>query len=240
MDTNIVSFLSLGGAGSVTKNMYVYEFGREIFIVDCGLGFADDTMLGVDLLLPDIAYLIKAVQSGKTIIGMAITHGHEDHMGALPFVIPQLPSFPIFATPFSAALANAKLRDFGLKPFVKEVQFNQQVELGTFSFTPIHVTHSVPDTSHIFIKTPVGNFYHGSDFKFDLTPFGDKKTDFQAIVKAGVSGVRCLISECLGADRDGYTPSDITLTQHFIDELQQAKGKVLVTTYSSNIARLIK
>ncbi len=238
MDANFISFLSLGGAGCVTKNMYVYEFGKEIFIVDCGLGFADDTMLGVDLLLPDITYLIKAVQNGKTIVGMALTHGHEDHMGALPFVLPQLPAFPIYATPFSAALANAKLRDFGMKPFVKEVQFNQQIDVGTFSFLPIHVTHSVPDTAHIFIKTPLGNFYHGSDFKFDLSPFDGKKTDFQAIVKAGSSGIRCLISECLGADRPGYTPSETTLTQHFVNELQQAKGKVLVTTYSSNISRL--
>lgn len=233
-----LSYISLGGLGEVTKNLHVYEFGDEILLIDCGLGFADETMIGVDLLLPDISYLQKAVQNKKRIVGMVISHGHEDHMGALPFILPQLPEFPIFASSFTAAMANQKLEDFGLKPFVREVSYNHDFAVGSFSCSLIHVTHSIPDTSHIVIKTPVGNFYHGSDFKFDLTPFNGKKTDFQAIAKAGAEGIRCLMSECLGSERPGYTPSEQTLVEPFIQAIRDCRGKCVITTYSSNISRL--
>ncbi len=234
-----LSYISLGGLGEVTKNLHVYQFGDEILLVDCGLGFADETMIGVDLLLPDISYLQKAVtQNKKRIVGMVISHGHEDHMGALPFVLPQLPEFPIYGSSFTAAMANQKLEDFGLKPTVREVSFNHDVQIGSFIISLIHVTHSIPDTSHVVIKTPVGNFYHGSDFKFDLTPFGGKKTDFQAIAKVGSMGIRCLMSECLGSERLGYTPSEKTLQEPFIQAIRDCQGKCIVTTYSSNISRL--
>lgn len=234
-----LSYISLGGIGEVTKNLHVYQFGNEILLVDCGLGFADETMIGVDLLLPDISYLQKAVtQNKKRIVGMVISHGHEDHMGALPFVLPQLPEFPIYGSSFTAAMANQKLEDFGLKPVVREVSFNHDVQIGNFTISLIHVTHSIPDTSHVVIKTPAGNFYHGSDFKFDLTPFNGRKTDFQAIAKAGSMGIRCLMSECLGSERPGYTPSEKTLQEPFIQAIRDCPGKCIVTTYSSNISRL--
>src|SRR5260221_3825217 len=237
---NAFSFTPLGGVGDVTKNMYLYEYGNEILIVDCGLGFADETMLGVDLLLPDISSLLKAVQSGKRIVGMLITHGHEDHMGGLPFMLPQLPDFPIFATPLTAALANEKLQELQITRKLQPVAFeeNKEVKLGNFSAQFIRVTHSVPDTSHIFIKTPVGNFYHGSDYKFDLTPADGKKTDFQKIVELSKQGVTCLFTDCLGSERAGYTPSEAELTKNFASEMRDCKGKFIVTTYSSNISRL--
>jgi len=235
---NYLSYIPLGGMGEVTKNLHVYEYDNQILIVDCGLGFANETMIGVDLLLPDSSYLVKAVQQGKKIVGMVITHGHEDHFGALPFILPQLPEFPIYATSFTTAMANAKLSDFQLKPVIKKIEFGQPVEIGPFSCTFIRVTHSVPDTAHIFIKTPVGNFYHGSDFKFDFTPWDGQKADFQAIAKAGMEGVRALMSESLGADRPGHTPSEMTLTEHFRQAIRECHGKFIVTTYSSNVSRL--
>jgi len=239
---NQLSFIPLGGIGDVTKNMYLYEYNDQILIVDCGLGFADETMLGVDLLLPDISYLLKASSAGKTkkkIVGMLLTHGHEDHIGALPFLLPQLPDFPIYATPLTAAFANEKLKEFNSKRKVQTVNFNDnEKNLGSFIFSYIPVTHSVPDTSHIFIKTPVGNFYHGSDFKFDETPYDGKKTDYAKIEKAGLTGVMCLLSDCLGAERKGRTPSEIGLTENFDREMRDCRGKFIVTTYSSNIARL--
>lgn len=237
MDNKLI-YISLGGVGEVTKNLHVYQYKDEILLVDCGLGFPDETMVGIDLLLPDISYLLKAIQNKKKIVGMVITHGHEDHMGALPFILPQLPEFPIFATNFTAALANEKLREFGLNTRIQKTEFNKEIKIGSFITSFIRVTHSIMDTAHIFIKTPVGNFYHGSDFKFDLTPHDGQKTDFSQISKLASSGVRCLMSECLGSERSGVTPSEETLAVHFETEMRKAKGKFVVTTYSSNISRI--
>ncbi len=231
-----ISFIPLGGVSNVTKNMYLYEYKDEVLVVDCGIGFADETMLGVDLLLPDISYLL---QTKKKIVGLVLTHGHEDHIGALPFILPQLPQVPIFGTPLTAALANEKLKEFEVGSRVKPVEFGgDKLILGSFSLSFIRVTHSVPDTSHIFIRTPVGNFYHGSDFKFDLTPADNKKIEFDKIVSVGKEGVLCLMSDCLRSEKEGYTPSERELGENFEREIAKAKGKVIITTYSSNISRL--
>lgn len=236
MDNNQVKFIPLGGITGVTKNMYLYEYKNEILIIDCGLGFADETMLGVDLLLPDISYLLK---TDKKIVGMIITHGHEDHLGALPYILPQLPSFPIYATPLAAAFANEKLKEFNVNARVKTVAFDGgEISLGSFKASFVRMTHSVPDTSNIFIKTPIGNFYHGSDYKFDLTPVDGKKVEFNKISEASKQGVLCLMSDCLRAEKDGYTPSEMTLFDSFETEMRKCKGKFLLTTYSSNISRL--
>lgn len=233
---NELSFIPLGGSGDVTKNMYVYEYQNQILIVDCGIGFADETMVGVDLLLPDITYLL---QSKKPIVGMLLTHGHEDHIGALPFILPQLPQFPIFGSPFTAALANEKLREFGIGPRVKTVTFDGgAISLGLFQAKFIHVTHSVPDTAHIFLKTPVGNFYHGSDYKFDDTPADGLVSDYSSIKSAGEQKVLCMMSDCLGSEKAGRTPTEKTIEESFRKEIPKCKGKFIVTTYSSNIARL--
>ena len=234
-----LSLIPIGGVGNVTKNMYLYEYNNEILIVDCGLGFADETMLGVDLLIPDITYL-KNLPQGKRIIGMALTHGHEDHIGGLPYILPELTGqFPIYATPLTAELANAKLKDYGEAPRVQKINFDGgEVRIGPFSLNFIRVTHSVLDSSNIFIKTPVGNFYHGSDYKIDLTPFDGKKTDFKKIAGLSKDGVLCMLSDCLGAERKGHTPSEAKLTAAFEEELENCKGKFIVTTYSSNVARV--
>lgn len=240
---NTISFIPIGGIGDVTRNMYLYEYNNQILIVDCGLGFADEAMLGVDLLLPDVSYLTS---TKKRIVGMVLTHGHEDHIGALPFILPQLsprgeagPKIPVFASPLTAALANEKLSEFGVATKVNTVPFEKNtVVLGPFTCSFIRVTHSVPDTSHIFIKTPVGNFYHGSDYKFDNTPYDGKISNYDKIRSYGQQGVLSLMSDCLGAERKGRTKSESTLLPTFQQEMQRCKGKFIVTTYSSNIARL--
>lgn len=234
-----VSITPLGGVGEVTKNMYVYEYNNEMLIVDCGLGFADETMLGVDLLLPDISYVLKALSSGKKLVGILLSHGHEDHIGALPFILPQLPQVPMYASPLTSAFANEKLKEFTIANRVQSVPFdNSTRRVGSFTVTFIHVTHSVPDTAHMFIQTPVGNFYHGSDFKFDDTPVDGKISDYKKIEEVGKLGILALTSDCLGSERAGHLESESTILEAFDREMQKCKGKFIVTTYSSHIARL--
>lgn len=237
-----LSFLPLGGIEDVTKNMYLYTVGDEILIVDCGLGFADETMLGVDLLVPDISALLSMLppKGNKKIVGLVLTHGHEDHIGGLPFILPQLPKIPVYGTPLTAALANEKLKEFRTGTKVNTFQFNQQpIKLGNnFTVSFIRVTHSVPDSSNIYIKTPAGNYFHTGDFKMDMTPADGKRTDYLKITKAQLDGVTALFSDSLGAERRGFNPSEIGLEKNFETAMRDITGKVLVTTYSSNINRL--
>lgn len=230
-----VSLIPIGGIGSVTKNMYLYEYRDELLIVDCGLGFSDETMPGVDLLIPDISYL-KATK--KRIVGMLLTHGHEDHIGALPFVLSSLPQFPIYGSALTAALANEKLKDFGMSEAVSSVGFGQNLSLGSFFIYFIRVTHSILDAAHFFIKTPVAHFYHGSDFKFDFTPVDRNPTQIDHIARVGDEGILCLLSDCLGAERSGYSPSEAKIYESFAEEFRKCNGKIFITTYSSNISRL--
>lgn len=224
----------------MTRNMYLYEYKNQILIVDCGLGFPDETMLGVDLLLPDISYLLDEIsKGGKHIVGMILSHGHEDHIGGLPFILPQLPEFPIYASPFTAALANEKLIEFHLQPSINVVNFvDSAVQIGDFSVSLLRVTHSVPDSTNIYIKTPAGNFYHGSDYKIDLTPADGKRSDFLKMAKAAEEGLLALMSDSLGSDRPGHTLSEANLGDNFEREMRECAGKVFVTTYSSNISRM--
>jgi ribonuclease J len=231
---NSLSLIPLGGTGNVTKNMYLYELANEILIVDCGLGFPDQAMLGVDLLLPDVTYLKN---TKKKIVGMLLTHGHEDHFGALPFVLPELPKFPIFGTTLTASFANSKLQEFKIGQRVQATPFNKEMSIGSFKFTFIRVTHSVPDTSHIFIKTPVGNFYHGSDFKFDPDPFDGKKSDFEKIREVANQGVLALLSDCLGSEKQERVKPESSILPNLEREIRNCRGKFILTSYSSNISR---
>jgi ribonuclease J len=242
-----VSFIALGGLEDVTRNLYVYDYKDQILIVDCGLGFPDETMLGVDLLLPDITYLLDSIKTGKKkIVGMVLTHGHEDHIGGTPFILPQLMPqgrddlrFPVYASPLTAALTNAKLKEYNLPFSVTTVKFTDpEVKIGPFGVNFIHVTHSVPDSANFFITSPIGNFFHGSDYKFDLTPADGQRSEFVKINKAAEDGVLALISDCLGSDRPGHTKSEGKLGRNFERAMREVSGKFIITTYSSNIARL--
>ncbi len=235
---NSLTLLPIGGIGNVTKNMFLYIYGNDILIVDCGMGFPDANTPGVDFLIPDISHLKKLIGQGKRIVGMLLTHGHEDHIGGVPFVLDQLPTFPIYATPLTAAFTNEKLKDFGLNQRVVEVKFKKDFKLGSFMIRFLHITHSVMDTSNIFIKSPVGNFYHGSDYKFDLTPPDDKPSDLHGIAETAREGVLCMLSDCLGAEREGHSKSERKISDSFESEFRRTKGKVFVSTYSSNISRM--
>ncbi|HLL61060.1 MAG TPA: ribonuclease J [Candidatus Nitrosocosmicus sp.] len=233
-------FIPIGGIVGVTKNMYVYELYenntlKDIVIVDCGIGFPREKDLGVDFVIPDITYLLDKTDKIRAIL---FTHGHEDHISALKFHYEKLGKPPVYGSKLTAALLEAKFIDFGLTLKVNVISYGKEYVFGDFKAEYIHTTHSIPDTCHILLKTPVGNFYHGSDFKLDLTPVYGKHPDFYAITKAGHDGVRCLLSDCLGSETPGLTASEAIVGQTFEDHMRVTKGKFIMTTFGSNISRI--
>src|SRR3989338_450634 len=237
---SILRIIPLGGIGNVTKNLYVYEYRSrpdnisDILIVDCGVGFPDEAMYGIDLVIPDITYLRDKINK---IRGIILTHGHEDHIGALPYILPVL-NVPVYGTLLTAKLAEVKLQDSGLQVKVNVINENIPLKIGPFSVEFIHVTHSIPDAANLFIKTPVGNFYHGSDFKFDWTPIDGKKTEVDKIARAGKEGITCLLSDCVRVETEGYTLSEKIIEETLDKEIRNCPGKFIFTTQSSNISRI--
>lgn len=246
MDQYKLRFVPLGGVVGVTKNMYVYELWKasagsdefmlqDIIIVDCGIGFPQESELGVDFVIPDISYLKDKTDKIRAV---CLTHGHEDHITALSYHYEALGKPPVYASKLTAAFVANKAREFHLKINIIEIEYKKLYELGELKVQYINTTHSIPDTCHILIKSPVGNLYHGSDYKMDLNPpFGDPP-DFYEMCKAGNEGVLALMSDCLGSERDGLTLSESVVGQTFEDEMRKTKGKFIMTTFSSNISRI--
>jgi ribonuclease J len=240
MITYKLHFVPLGGIVGVTKNMYVYEIYnddklKDIVIVDCGIGFPKEKELGVDFVIPDISYLMDKKQFIRAIL---ITHGHEDHTSALPFLYEELGRPPVYASLLTSMFIENKFKDKHKKILINRVDFNKEYIFGDFRISYLKMTHSIPDTTHIIIKTPVGTIYHGSDFKLDLTPPYGPVPDFYKITKAGHEGILCLLSDCLGSEREGLTLSENIVGQTFEDEMRKTKGKFIMTTFSSNISRI--
>lgn len=230
-----LKIISLGGFGRVTTNMFVYEYGNDILLVDCGIGFPSEEMLGVDLLIPDISYLKSKLNN---IRGLILTHGHEDHTGGLPYILPQLPNIPIYGSKLTTALVEDKLSEFTLPFKVTAIPPEGSLRLGSFTIEPVRISHSIPDAYNYFITTPGGVVYHGSDFKFDFTPIDGVLPQIERISRLADKGVALLLSDCLRSEREGYTPSERTLNDTFDHEITKAAGKFIVTTMSSNISRL--
>ena len=236
----LLRLIPLGGIGNVTKNMYVYEYRSnpatvsDILIVDCGVGFPEEGMYGIDLVIPDISYLRDKKDKVRAIV---LTHGHEDHIGALPYILPEIP-VPVYGTLLTAKLAEVKLKDFGLHHNIQVVNERDKLKIGPFDIEFIHVTHSVPDAANLFIKTAVGNFYHGSDFKFDWTPIDGKKTEVAKIAKASEAGITLLLSDCVRVESEGYTLSERKIEDSLEKEIRNCDGRFIFTTQSSNISRI--
>lgn len=240
MEKYKVRFIPLGGVVGVTKNMYVYELYREnslqdILIVDCGIGFPQEKELGVDFVIPDIAYLKDKTDKIRAVI---LTHGHEDHISALPYHYQTLGRPAVFASRLTRVLLENKFQEFGQRVNINEVDYHRSYQFGQFQVEFIRVTHSIPDPLHIVIKSPIGAIYHGADYKFDLTPPYGLPPDFQAITKVGKAGVFCLLSDCLGAEREGLTLSEKVVGATFEEEMKKTKGAFIMTTFSSNISRI--
>ncbi len=232
----MLKIIPLGEIGTaVTKNMFVYELDDQILLVDCGIGFPDETMYGVDILIPDTTYL---EESNKKIVGMILTHGHDDHIAGLPYILPKLPDFPIFASKLTAGFALERINDFGIQKKISLFDDERGMRLGKFSIESAKVTHSVPDTRHFLISTPSASVYHGTDFRFDLTPVGGVRPEFQKISSFGSRGVTILLSDCLRGERPGFSTSESTVRDGISTAMRKAKKKVIVTLMSSHIHRI--
>lgn len=235
-----IRIIPLGGAGNVTKNMYVYEYRydgkiQDILIIDCGIGFPEADMFGVDLIIPDVRYLSDKRDKIRALV---FTHGHDDHIGGIPYIYPKLGKVPMYAPTLAAAFANLKLKETPIRERVRPMSFDKQVQAGVFTVSFIRLTHSVPDTAHLVIETPIGIFYHGADFKFDPTPLDGKPAEIEKINAVGRRGVLCMMSDSLGSERPGFTPSEQIIGQTIEKELRLCNGKVLFTTQSSNVSRI--
>lgn len=234
----MIKLFPLGGIGNVTKNMYVYEYDQELLIVDCGIGFPGYDMPGVDFLIPDAKYVQDRLDQGARVVGLVLTHGHDDHIAALPYILREIgEDIEIYGSPLTAEFAMSRMADNGVE---KEVHVfdDGQLKLGSFVIETIRVTHSIPDTRHLVIRTPEGIFYHGSDFKLDLTPIDGIPTDLQRIAQIGAEGVLCAAIDCLRIERPFPTPSEAVVGPALRREFHNVKGKVFVTLMSSNIHRI--
>lgn len=229
--------MSLGGLQEIGKNMTVLEYGEDIIIIDCGMGFPDEDMPGVDLVIPDISYLVA---NAHKIRGLLITHGHEDHIGAVPYILQQI-NIPIFGTRLSLGIIEGKLDENPppSEPELYTVEAGDVVNLGVFKAEFIHVNHSIADACAIAIRTPVGIVYHSGDFKIDVSPIDGRMIDLTRIGELGKEGVTLLLCESTNAERPGFTPSERTVGSSLERIFAQYEDKrLIIATFSSNIHRV--
>lgn len=228
--------IPLGGLQEIGKNITIFEYGEDIIVVDCGLAFPEDEMLGIDLVIPDTTYLAKNKDKVK---GVVLTHGHEDHIGALPYFLKEI-NVPVYGTKLTLGLLNYKLEEHGMLNDVKQeiVQHGQTIELGAFKIEFIRSTHSIADSVALAINTPVGVIIHTSDFKIDYTPIEGEPMDFARLAELGKKGVLLLMCDSTNVERPGYTMSERTVGDAFEEIFMNAKSRILVATFASNVHRV--
>ncbi|MCH8939887.1 MAG: ribonuclease J, partial [Chloroflexi bacterium] len=226
----------LGGLGEIGKNMMALEFGDDIIVVDAGVMFPEEGMPGVDLIIANTDYLMENREKVRAIL---ITHGHEDHTGALPFVLPRL-NVPIYAPRLAHGLIQVKLKEHRLLTAseLHQIEPGETFNFGVFQAEFFRVCHSIPDAMGIAIHTPIGLVVHTGDFKFDHTPVDKKPTDFARLAELGIEGVTLLLSDSTYAEMEGYTPSEAVLDDNLERIISEAPGRVMVATFASLIARI--
>lgn len=231
-----LQIIPLGGLGEIGKNMTVVRYGDDIIVIDAGLMFPDDDMLGIDLVIPDISYLVENKDMVKAIV---LTHGHEDHIGALPYVMKQLPDVPVYGTQLTLGILEGRLRENGVSSNnLVTVQAGDTIRAACFQIGFIRVSHSIADSVGLAIKTPVGTVVHTGDFKFDQTPVDGKVMDFQKFAEVGEEGVLVLMADSTNAERPGFTMSERSVGQAFDASFRSAKGRIIIATFSSNVHRI--
>ena len=231
-----LKIISLGGLNEIGKNLTVYEYGGDIVVVDCGMGFPDDDMYGIDVVIPDVSYLIK---NQNKVRGIFITHGHEDHIGALPYVLRSL-NAPIYATRMSAGLIRLKLEEHRLLDKTKIItcEAGDVIKAGKFTVEFIHVNHSIADAVAFAIKCPVGTCVHTGDFKIDATPIQGGMIDLARLGQLGNKGVLALLADSTNVERPGYTRSERSVGNSFDALFKGCEERIIVTTFASNVDRL--
>lgn len=233
---NKIRILPLGGLGEIGKNMTVVEIGNDLIIVDAGVMFPEEDMPGVDLVIPDITYL---VENASRVKGILLTHGHEDHIGGVPYVLRQL-NVPVYGTRLTLGLLRVKLIEHGLERSsdLREISAGERIKVGNFDVEFIHVNHSIAGVVAIVIHTPLGAIIHCSDFKFDQTPYDGKVADFYTFARLGKEGVLCLLSDSTNAEHPGYTASEKTVGETLAQIFSKAEGRILIATFASNVHRV--
>jgi ribonuclease J len=237
MAKNRLRVIPLGGSGEVGRNMWVLEYGDEIVLLDCGVMFPEAEMLGVDLVLPDITYLREQKHKIQAIL---LTHGHEDHIGAIPHLLADLGFPPIHGTPLTLGMVTGKLKEHRLLDRATLVRFQagEKFSVGSFVVEPFHVAHSIPDTVGFGITTPAGLAVYLTDWKFDHTPVDGQPTDTTTIAELGRRSPLVLITDCVRVESKGYTPSEQTVGEAFDNIFATAPGRIIVATFASNISRV--
>ena len=231
-----LKIIPLGGLNEIGKNMTAYEYGGEIIVVDCGMAFPGDDMYGIDCIIPDVTYLIK---NKARIRGLFITHGHEDHVGAIPYVLKQV-NMPIYCTRFTAGLIKLKLEEHDLVKSTKviTVEPGKSVRAGKFTVEFIHVNHSIADSVAFAIHTKMGTVLHTGDFKIDSTPIDGEVIDLARLGELGKEGLLCLCADSTNVERPGYTMSESAVGQTFMRQFQNCEERIIVTTFASNVHRI--
>ena len=236
MKSKTLRIIPLGGIGEVGKNMTVYEYNEEILIVDAGMMFPDNDMIGIDYIIPDFEYV---KQHADKVRGIVITHGHEDHTGAISHLLEAVHA-PVYGTPLTIGLIKAKLgrRGFVQDANLKTIQAGDVLQIGPFKVHTFHVCHSIPDGIGLGIETPAGLVVHTGDYKLDLTPVDNRPTDYAKLGEFAQKGVLALLADSTNAERPGWTPSEQVIEPAFDKVFQQAKGRIIIATFASLISRM--
>ena len=230
-----LNIIPLGGLGEIGKNMTVFKYGDDIIVVDAGLAFPEDDMLGIDLVIPDISYLTENKDKIRAIF---LTHGHEDHIGALPYVLKKL-DLPVYGTALTLGILQGRLKQNGVSSSqLKTIQPGDIIRAGAFKLEFIRINHSIPDAISIAIHTPIGTVIHTGDFKFDQTPVDGQVTQFSKFAQLGDKGVLMLLADSTNVERPGYTLSEKIVGKTFDEEFRYAQNRIIIATFSSNVHRI--
>ena len=231
-----LTIFALGGVGEIGKNMYVVQYDNDIVVIDSGLKFPEEDMLGIDIVIPDISYLLE---NKDKVRGILITHGHEDHIGGLPYVLKHL-NVPVYGTKLTLGLIETKLKEAGLLGETKPILINadSEIKMGTMTATFFKTNHSIPDSVGVCLETPEGNVVHTGDFKFDQTPVNDQYADLHRMAEIGKKGVLALLSDSTNAERPGYTGSEKSVGITIEEVFRKARQRVVLATFASNIHRV--